>query len=332
MFLEEKPSLWRSPKGGKKWAVTQLHCSVLSSSYDGWRSRASSCTGLTLQIILTKPNRLPSTGWILLAFVFKCSQLHSPWVPAQSHFPKRCVLVWHSNTRAWRLCSSLSCPCLHLDDTWLQVGGHQGALVAPGLDETVRGIPKGRVFSRQDEAAWGRKGAALQLCFTSPSQGTPLEHPGMQAKASGFGLMPADAGKTAPGVNKEENWSEIHPVAHFHLLLEANLRFGGEPILGGCCELAQWDAGRTSEELWLLSWCWTCVPLLPLPQHLDRYFFTMKWGLGLAGCLGKVGCSIPKTLLWGGYVVANTAFRWSITKCSIQSPALGELVLLILLL
>lgn len=107
----------------------------------------------------------------------------------------------------WRLCPSLSCPCRHRDEMaagWRPPWAH-GALVAPGLGKTIRGIPKRRVSHRQGEAAWGRKGAALQLHTSSPSQGTPVEHPGVQAKSSDFGLVPACSGKTAPGVSEEGN-------------------------------------------------------------------------------------------------------------------------------
>lgn len=43
--------------------------------------------GKAFPITSTRPQRLPSAGWILLAFVFKCFQLRSPRVPAQSRSP-----------------------------------------------------------------------------------------------------------------------------------------------------------------------------------------------------------------------------------------------------
>lgn len=43
--------------------------------------------GKAFPITSTRPQRLPSAGWILLAFVFKCFQLRSPRVPARSRSP-----------------------------------------------------------------------------------------------------------------------------------------------------------------------------------------------------------------------------------------------------
>lgn len=43
--------------------------------------------GKAFPITSTRPQQLPSAGWILLAFVFKCFQLRSPRVPARSRSP-----------------------------------------------------------------------------------------------------------------------------------------------------------------------------------------------------------------------------------------------------
>ena len=83
---------WRAAEVGEVAGSCALPLLLLSS----WsccrrrRSRASSHAGQAFPIASHKPDLLPRAGWILLAFVSKCFQLRSCWVPAQSIPPKHC--------------------------------------------------------------------------------------------------------------------------------------------------------------------------------------------------------------------------------------------------
>lgn len=69
----------------------------------------------------------------------------------------------------------------------------------------------------------------------------------------------------------------------------------------------------------MLSWWWICVPLLPLPQHLDRYFFTMKFWVWL---LGQSGLQHPQNPAPRGAVGLQTLLLDDPSPNSASNPPL----------
>lgn len=107
--------------------------------------------------------------WLLFLSVPSCV---APGCQHEATFPSAVSQRDTPMREARGLCQLTPASSPALVSTWtrrLQVGGRSGlrfALVAPGVGKMAAGIPKRRAWPRQDAAAWGKKGAALQLGFT----------------------------------------------------------------------------------------------------------------------------------------------------------------------
>lgn len=146
---------------------------------------------------------------------------------------------------------------------WLQVGGHSGlqfahcALVAPGVGKMDGGIPK-RSLPRQDEAAWGRKGAALPLCFIPAhwARADPWSALASRQNLLTFDqlTLPTCAGKTAPGISQAEELRWDSPCPPFPSAVGSKAEILGQThpgrvlwagLVRSCC----WEARRAPKKL-----------------------------------------------------------------------------------